>query len=89
VTSIKLIATSFSGGTEENERELSGREPVILTQDLPNTSGSTESFFNFVDRFRGPELEGNRGDACREAHMNFADKAVCLMADSVWNEGSN
>jgi hypothetical protein len=43
-------------------------------------------YFYCVDRVHGYALHGERCAACREAHANFADESVCLMADNVWNE---
>jgi hypothetical protein len=42
--------------------------------------------FNSVDRFHGSTLHGDRCTAGCEAHTNYADESVCLMADNVWNE---
>jgi hypothetical protein len=46
-----------------------------------------EVFSNFVDRFHGSALRGERSVACREAQTNFADESASLMVDNVWNEG--
>jgi hypothetical protein len=44
-------------------------------------------YFYCVDRVHDSALHGYRCAACREAHTNFADELVWLMADNVWNEG--
>jgi hypothetical protein len=48
-----------------------------------------QEYFYCVDWVYGSALHGDRCAACFEAHMNFADESACLMADNVWNEGSN
>jgi hypothetical protein len=42
--------------------------------------------FYFVDLFHGSALHGDRLTAGCEAHTNFADESICLLADNVHNE---
>jgi hypothetical protein len=58
----------------------------ILQNDLHYYTQSF--FFNFVDRFHGSVLHGDRCTAGCEAHRNFADESAWLLAHNVWNEGT-
>jgi hypothetical protein len=59
--------------------------PHQKQEDNRRLSKYREDFY-FVDRFHGSALHGDRGAACREAPMNFADESARMMADNVRNE---
>jgi hypothetical protein len=68
--------------------------PATATNGFHWTSLSYENNDYNIQRdsyFRWPvhgfALHGDRCTAGWEAHKNFADESVCLMADNIWNSG--